>query len=55
MSKRSNVAKWVQTIGARDAVKRAVAKVGTITSTRDTASDEDKDRFFGRGKYARAS
>jgi hypothetical protein len=32
-----------------------MAKVGTITSTRDTASDEDKDRFFGRGKFARVA
>jgi hypothetical protein len=35
-------------------VKKAIEIVGTITSNRETASDEDKDRFFGRGRYARA-
>jgi GSH-dependent disulfide-bond oxidoreductase len=52
---RRHVIAWVEKIAARDAVKRAVAKVGAITSTRDTASDDDKDRFFGRGKYARVA
>jgi hypothetical protein len=39
---------------ARDAVKRALAQVGMFKSARDKASDDQKDRFFGRGKYARA-
>ena len=43
---------WVDKIGARDAVKRALAKVATVKSSRDNATDENKDRFFGRGKYA---
>jgi GSH-dependent disulfide-bond oxidoreductase len=45
---------WVDKIGARDAVKAALAKVATVKSSRDTASAEQKDRFFGRGKYALA-
>jgi len=48
------VKKWVDKIAARDAVKRALAQVGTLTSVRDKASDDQKDRFFSRGKYARA-
>jgi hypothetical protein len=28
--------------------------VGGIKSNRETASENDKDRFFNRGKYARA-
>ena len=44
---------WVEKIAARDAVKRALAQVGTLKSIRDKASDDQKDRFFGRGKYAR--
>ena len=38
----------------RGAVKRAYDKIGAIKSARDTATDDAKDRFFGRGKYARA-
>ena len=49
-----NLARWFNAIAERPAVKRALAKIGAIKSTRDTASDEDKDRFFQRGKYARA-
>jgi len=31
-----------------------LAKVAAIKSTtRDTATDDDKDRFFGRGRYVR--
>ena len=48
------VKKWVDKIAARDAVKRALAQVGTLTSVRDKASDDQRDRFFSRGKYARA-
>jgi GST-like protein len=48
------IKKWVDTIAAREAVKRALAQVGTLKSVRDKASDDQKDRFFGRGKYARA-
>ncbi|HET7847917.1 MAG TPA: glutathione S-transferase N-terminal domain-containing protein [Pseudolabrys sp.] len=47
-----HVKTWVEEIGARDAVKRALAKVATIKSVRDTATADQKDRFFNRGKYA---
>ena len=43
---------WVDKIAARDAVKRAYAKIGAIKSVRDNATDDAKDRFFARGKYA---
>jgi len=49
-----NLARWFNAIADRLAVKRALAKVATIKSNRETASDEDKDRFFGRGRFARA-
>ena len=35
-------------------VKAALAKIAAIKSNRETASDDDKDRFFNRGRYARA-
>jgi GST-like protein len=49
-----NLARWFAAINERPAVKAALAKVGVIKSTRETASDDDKDRFFARGRYARA-
>jgi GST-like protein len=49
-----NLARWFNTIAERPAVKAALAKVAAIKSNRETASDDDKDRFFNRGKYARA-
>ncbi len=54
ISDRPHVKRSIETIGARPAVKEALAKVGKITSARDTATDDAKDRFFQRGKYARA-
>ena len=48
-----NVKRYIEKIGERPAVKQALAKVGAITSARDTATDDAKDRFFQRGKYAR--
>lgn len=54
LSTRPHVKAWVDKIEARDAVKRALAKVATIKSIRDAATDDQKDRYFGRGKYARA-
>jgi GSH-dependent disulfide-bond oxidoreductase len=53
-STRPNLARWFDAIAARPAVKKALATVDAIKSNRDTASDEDKDRIFGRGRYARA-
>ncbi len=52
LAKWPHVKKLVEKIEARDAVKRALAKVATIKSSRDTASNDAKDRFFARGKYA---
>jgi GSH-dependent disulfide-bond oxidoreductase len=49
-----NLGRWFEKISARPAVKAALAKVETITSSRDNAKPEDLDRFFGRGKFARA-
>jgi GST-like protein len=54
LSSRPHVKAWVDKIEARDAVKRAMAKVATIKSVRDNATEDAKDRYFGRGKYARA-
>jgi GST-like protein len=52
---RPHLTAWVKKIAEREPIKRALAKVGAITSTRDSASDDNKDRFFGRGKYARTA
>ena len=49
-----NCARWFGAIAERPAVKRALAKVETIPSVRETAKPEDVDRFFGRGRWARA-
>ncbi len=49
-----NVARWFNAISERPAVKAAIAKLTTIKSSRDSASDDQKDRFFNRGRYARA-
>ena len=48
-----NLGRWFEAIHARPAVQRALAKVAKITSSRDTASPTDLDRFFGRGSFAR--
>jgi GSH-dependent disulfide-bond oxidoreductase len=49
-----NLARWFNDISERPAVKVAITKVGAIKSNRDTATDDQKDRFFNRGRYARA-
>ena len=54
MTERPHLVRYVETVAARPAVQRALAKVGGIQSARDTATDDNKDRLFGRGKYARA-
>ena len=48
-----NLNRWFNAIAERPAVKSALTKVAQIKSNRETASDEQKDQFFGRGKYAR--
>lgn len=48
-----NVARWVDAIAARPAVKAYLDKVAQLKSSRDTATPDDLDRMFGRGKYAR--
>jgi GST-like protein len=48
-----NLTRWFDAIAARPAVKAALAKIAQIKSNRETASEDQKDRFFGRGKYAR--
>ena len=52
----SNVARWVDAIGARPATKRTLDEIQKLQakSSRDKATEDDKDRFFGRGKYALA-
>ena len=49
-----NLARWFNAISERPAVKAALAKVGAIKSNRETATEDQKDRFFNRGRYARA-
>jgi GST-like protein len=48
-----NLARWFNAIAERPAVRRALAKIGAIKSSRDSAKPDDLDRFFGRGSYAR--
>jgi GSH-dependent disulfide-bond oxidoreductase len=50
-----NCARWFNAIAERPAVKRALAKVDTIPSVREQAKPDDVDRFFGRGRWSRAS
>ena len=49
-----NLKRWFEEISARPAVKAMAAKQADIKSSRETATDDNKDRFFNRGKYARA-
>ena len=52
LDKRPHLKAWIDRIAGREAVKRAYDKIGAIKSARDTATDDAKDRFFARGKYA---
>ena len=45
-----NFKRWFEDISARPAVKTMIAKQGEIKSSRETASDDHKDRFFGCGQ-----
>jgi GST-like protein len=49
-----NFKRWFEELSARPAVKTMIAKMADIKSSRDTTSDDNKDRFFNRGTYARA-
>jgi GSH-dependent disulfide-bond oxidoreductase len=49
-----NIARWFKSVAARPAVVKALAEVAKITSVRETATQDNKDRLFGRGKFARA-
>jgi GSH-dependent disulfide-bond oxidoreductase len=49
-----NLARWFKAVSERPAFKRTIDIVGKITSSREKATDDNKDRLFGRGKYARA-
>jgi GST-like protein len=53
--KYTNVKRWFETIAERPAVKRALEKVAAIKSNRDNASDDQKDRFFNRGRYTKVA
>jgi len=52
LGKRPHVKAWVEKISARDGVKRAMAKVAQIKSSRDNATEDARERFLARGKYA---
>jgi len=45
---------WFEELSARPAVKAMIARQNDIKSSRETATEDNKDRFFNRGKYARA-
>ena len=49
-----NLKRWFEELSARPAVKTMIAKQAGIKSSRESATDDNKDRFFGRGRYARA-
>ena len=54
LNEKPNLKRWFDEINARPAVKATIAKQADIKSSRETATDDNKDRFFNRGKYARA-
>ncbi|MNC96062.1 hypothetical protein D3C83_133350 [compost metagenome] len=54
MNEKLNLKRWFDELSARPAVKTMIAKQAEIKSSRETATDDNKDRFFNRGKYARA-
>lgn len=51
-AKGTALARWVGRCLERPAVARAIALHAALKSDMPTATDEDKDRFFGRGRYA---
>jgi GST-like protein len=51
---RPHFKRWFEELSQRPAIKAMIAKQADIKSSRETATDDNKDRFFGRGRYARA-
>jgi len=49
-----NFKRWFEAISERPATKAMIARQADIKSSREHATDDNKDRFFGRGQYARA-
>jgi GSH-dependent disulfide-bond oxidoreductase len=49
-----NLARWFASINERPAVVSALAKVAAIKSNRENATDDQRDRLFNRGRYAKA-
>lgn len=54
MDELPNVKRWFDELSARPAVKTMIAKQADIKSSRESATEDNKDRFFNRGQYARA-
>jgi GSH-dependent disulfide-bond oxidoreductase len=48
-----SLARWFSSINERPAVVSALAKVAAIKSNRENATDDQRDRLFNRGRYAR--
>ena len=51
---RPHVKAYVDKLNERPAVKRAMAHVAQLKSSRNNATEDNKDRIYGRGQYARA-
>jgi len=52
LGKYPTLKKYIDKIEQRDAVKKYLAILPTIKSSRDNATEDNKDKFFSRGKYA---
>ena len=50
-----NIARWFKACSERPAFKRMIDIIGKITSDREVATDDNKDRLFGRGKFTRVA
>jgi len=48
-----NLARWFSSISERTSVKSALSKIAEIQSNCENATDEQRDRLFNRGRYAR--
>lgn len=56
LSTRPHLKRWIAEIEQRPAVQKLLAwlPIAATKSSRDVATEDQKDRFFNRGKYARA-